>query len=78
MAFGHSGVSGSHVLSVVVAQIKKGVDLASFQIRRTKEILAMLMIQVTLSPDDATKIFVQVIKKAGLIVALYVSVKKLE
>ena len=57
-----------------MAQIKKGVDLASFQIRRTKEILAMLMIQVTLIPDDATKIFVQVIKKAGLIVALYVSV----
>ena len=54
-----------------MAQIKKGVDYAYFPIRRTKEILAMLMIQVTLSPDDATKIFVQVIKKAGLIVALY-------
>ena len=46
-----------------MAQIKRGVDLASFPIRRTKENLAMLIIQVTLSLDDVMKIFVQVIKK---------------
>ena len=45
-----------------MAQIKKGVDLASFPIRRTREILAMLMIQVTLNLDDVMKMFVQVIK----------------
>ena len=45
-----------------MAQIIKGVDLASFPIRRTKENLAMLMIQVTLNLDDVMKMFVQVIK----------------
>ena len=44
-----------------MAQIKKGEDLASFPIRITKEILAMLMIQVTLNLDDVMKMFVQVI-----------------
>ena len=46
-----------------MAQIKKEVDLASFPTLRTKENLAMLIIQVTLTLDDAMKIFVQVIKK---------------
>ena len=45
-----------------MAQIKKGVDYVYFPIRRIKENLAMLMIQVTLNLDDVMKMFVQVIK----------------